>query len=311
MKKTFITLAILAFSYCSFAQNTFPVTGNVGIGTTTPNVPLNLYGTGDVGLAIESSINAPYLTFRKAGVNKWNLILERNSPFYGMAVNDIGFVKGGATTPSFMIQQSTGYVGIGTGAPGSALTVQALVTNNVLLLKQSNGNSMVSINTAGGVPFLDLYQTDGTTTGIHLNSNGNTYFNNGNVSIGTTDGQGYKSAVNGTAIATSMTVKLYANWPDFVFKPSYQLPALTDIKSYIDKNHHLPDVPSAAEVEKKGINLGEMNGILVQKVEELTLYLIKKDNEDKEKDIRLSLLQEQINQLKQQLNTVTKLINKN
>ncbi|MFI5163410.1 MAG: hypothetical protein ACHQHN_19175 [Sphingobacteriales bacterium] len=97
---------------------------------------------------------------------------------------------------------------------------------------------------------------------------------NGNVSIGTTNPQDYKLAVNGSAIATSMTVKLYANWPDYVFKKDYQLPKLTDIKTYIDANHRLPDMPSEQQIAKDGLNLGEMNKLLVKKVEELTLYLI-------------------------------------
>jgi hypothetical protein len=116
---------------------------------------------------------------------------------------------------------------------------------------------------------------------------------------------------NGNLWSKQINVALANPWADYVFSQAYNLPSLGDIKTYIDKNHHLPDVPSAAEVEKNGINLGEMNRVLVKKIEELTLYLIKKDNEDKEKDIRLSLLQEQINQLKQQLNTVTKFNNKN
>ena len=109
--------------------------------------------------------------------------------------------------------------------------------------------------------------------------------------------KGYKFAVNGRAIATSMTGKLYASWPDFVFKPTYRLRSLNDVKTFIDKNHHLPDVPSAAEVEKDGLNLGEMNAVLLKKVEELTLYLIEKDKQDKQK-------QAQIDQLRQQVETL-------
>ncbi len=118
-------------------------------------------------------------------------------------------------------------------------------------------------------------------------------------------------AINGNAIATSMTVKLNANWPDYVFKPTYQLTPLSDVNTYINENHHLPEMPSAEQVSKNGLNLGEMNEKLLKKVEELTLYLIEKDNKDKEKDIKLQSQQEQINQLKQQLNVINKALNKN
>jgi hypothetical protein len=76
--------------------------------------------------------------------------------------------------------------------------------------------------------------------------------------------------LNGNAIATSMTVKLYANWPDFIFKPDYKIPSLADVKTCIDQNHRLPEIPSEQEVTKNGLNLGEMNMLLLNKVEDLT-----------------------------------------
>ncbi|MEM7297244.1 MAG: hypothetical protein AAF391_03140 [Bacteroidota bacterium] len=95
---------------------------------------------------------------------------------------------------------------------------------------------------------------------------------NGNVGIGTTTPSN-KLEVNGTI--RSKEVKVEASpWPDYVFKDSYKLPSLKEVKSYINKNKHLPDVPSAKEVESDGVKLGEMNAILLKKIEELTLYQI-------------------------------------
>ena len=119
------------------------------------------------------------------------------------------------------------------------------------------------------------------------------------VAIGTTDPKTYMLAVNGSAIATSMTVKLNANWPDYVFKSDYRLPALSEVKAYIDQNHHLPDMPSEQEVADKGLNLGEINKQLTKKVEELTLYIIKQDEKNKEKDEVLNA-QKKINQLQEE-----------
>jgi len=124
---------------------------------------------------------------------------------------------------------------------------------------------------------------------------------NGNVAIGTTDPKGYKLAVAGNAIAESMTVRLQANWPDYVFKIGHNLMPLADVKTYIDKNQHLPEIPSAAEVEKDGQNLGEMNKLLLKKVEELTLYLIQQKQEmEKQKESQ----QQQIDELKQQITNI-------
>jgi len=68
-------------------------------------------------------------------------------------------------------------------------------------------------------------------------------------------------------------------WPDFVFKNEYQLMSLNEVDSFIKKNQHLPNVPSEKEIIEKGVNLGEMNAVLLQKIEELTLYLISQQNE--------------------------------
>lgn len=101
----------------------------------------------------------------------------------------------------------------------------------------------------------------------------------GSLGIGTTDTKGYKLAVNGEAIFSKVKVKAFSNWPDFVFKPDYKLRPLSELKSFINQHRHLPDVPSEQEVAEKGQDLGEMNKILLQKVEELTLYVIRLNEE--------------------------------
>ncbi len=136
------------------------------------------------------------------------------------------------------------------------------------------------------------------TRAVYLNTSGNSYINGGNVGIGTTNPQGYKLAVNGSAIAETMTVKLHGSWPDYVFKKEYKLPSLTEVKTFIEKKQRLPDMPSEQEVSKNGINLGEIVKLQTKKIEELTLYLIKQQ-EDTDKQIQLQ--QNQINLLKRQL----------
>lgn len=120
---------------------------------------------------------------------------------------------------------------------------------------------------------------------------------NGDVGIGTSDPKGYKLAVAGSVIAESVKVSLKSAWPDYVFASEYPLPALTEVKSYVNQNQHLPDIPSAKEVSEKGIDLGVMNAKLLKKVEELTLYLIEKDEEIKESKERLQIIEERLNQL--------------
>ena len=84
----------------------------------------------------------------------------------------------------------------------------------------------------------------------------------------------YALAVNGTIGCEKIEVKIESNWPDFVFEDDYQHLSLKETEDFIKSNKHLPGVPSAADVEKNGIELGEMNAILLQKIEELTLLMI-------------------------------------
>lgn len=94
----------------------------------------------------------------------------------------------------------------------------------------------------------------------------------GKVGIGTSTPQA-KLAVNGDVFATKIKVT-QTGWPDYVFHHNYNLPSLPEVEMFIKNNQHLPDIPSAAEVDKNGLDLGEMNKKLLQKVEELTLYII-------------------------------------
>lgn len=77
----------------------------------------------------------------------------------------------------------------------------------------------------------------------------------------------------GSAKVKELRVTL-TDWPDFVFGEGYRLAPLTEVEDYISENGHLPQMPSAADVEENGADLGEMNRLLLQKVEELTLYVI-------------------------------------
>jgi len=111
------------------------------------------------------------------------------------------------------------------------------------------------------------------------------------------------SRTDGSVHAKSVVVTL-SGWPDYVFDRSYKLPGLATVKSYIDLNHHLPNIPPADEVAKNGLNLGETEKLLTKKVEELTLYLIDKDQQlNNEKEIN----NQQQKQLKDQEERIKKL----
>jgi hypothetical protein len=107
----------------------------------------------------------------------------------------------------------------------------------------------------------------------------------------TTQATGYALSVNGKIACEEVLVQDLASWPDYVFSEEYKLMSLPELEKSIELNKHLPGLPPAAEVEKNGIVVGEMQVKLLEKIEELTIHLI-----DQNKQI--SELQSEINKLK-------------
>ncbi|MCV9928169.1 hypothetical protein OIU83_10920 [Flavobacterium sp. LS1R49] len=126
---------------------------------------------------------------------------------------------------------------------------------------------------------------------------------NGNVGIGTTKPNN-KLDVNGTIHSKEVKVDLEGwSWPDFVFKKEYNLPTLEEVERHINEKGHLENIPSEDEVLKNGINLGEMNAKLLQKIEELTLYSIQQSKEIqtlKDENKSFKLLSERVSRIEQQ-----------
>ncbi|MBC8032554.1 MAG: hypothetical protein H7Y03_00290, partial [Chitinophagaceae bacterium] len=125
--------------------------------------------------------------------------------------------------------------------------------------------------------------TEPSSGAINVNSSGN-------VGIGTANPGTFKLAVEGKIGAREIQVTATNPFPDYVFDKNYKLKTLKELYDYIQKNKHLPNIPSAQEVkEKGGIELGDFSIKLLEKVEELTLYVLqlKKENEDMQEQIRL------------------------
>ncbi len=124
--------------------------------------------------------------------------------------------------------------------------------------------------------------------------NGNEYLTilyGGNIGIGTTAPDA-KLAVKGQIHAQEVKVDLNgAVAPDYVFNNDYHLTSLDSIKKYLDQNKHLPEVPSAAAMEKNGVQLGEMNMLLLKKIEELTLYVIEQNKLISKQNERIAALE--------------------
>ncbi|WP_075602657.1 hypothetical protein [Saccharicrinis aurantiacus] len=188
--------------------------------------------------------------------------------------------------------ENSGNVGIGTTAPDAKLHVRGgIAIQNPGLGYDIRGNA----NARAGIIFGSNHATNNSMfwispdassgnklhigTGVGYSDNGLVTISayGGKVGIGTTNPT-EKLSVNGTIRAKEIKVEA-TNWADYVFADDYALKPLCEVEAFITENSHLPDVPSAAVVENKGIELGEMNKILLQKIEELTLYVIQQQKE--------------------------------
>ncbi|CAM4112956.1 hypothetical protein SAMN06265348_103296 [Pedobacter westerhofensis] len=127
---------------------------------------------------------------------------------------------------------------------------------------------------------------------------------NGNVGIGTATPT-EKLSVNGNIRAREIKVESQ-NWPDYVFKPGYKLPPLDEVKAYIIQNEHLSEIPSGKEIGEKGLSLGAMNKLLMKKIEELTLYLIQKDEQLNQQAIQLNEVNSKLEMLNSRLTKIEK-----
>ncbi len=189
---------------------------------------------------------------------------------FDMIVDHSGNVGIGTTDPNATLQVGDSQH---SGSPGSEVEVRRLS-----LAPVTHSGSDWFFTTRDNNPYanLDIGYSDRKTLTLR---------HDGNVGIGTTDPDSRLTVV-GKVHAQEVKVTVDAG-ADFVFSEDYDLPPLTSLEQFIRENEHLPEIASAAEMEENGIHLAEMNIKLLQKIEELTLYLI-------EKDKQLSILDSQL-----------------
>jgi hypothetical protein len=286
--KKFNVWIILFVVQIGFAQNTFPFpeAGRVGIGTTSPTALLQAQSTIDTFVAHFSGNNLS------------------NGVAIGTSVENTGIIQGYSksfsTTSNIALQPYSGNLGVGVVNPmqklevgGSGLfngrvisTISGDIGGEILInnpSKTANGTakSWGIFNMTGGYGnSLQFWAYDnlGCAAG-GLCTNRFIIMDNGNVGIGVLNPNN-KLDVKGTIHSQEVKVDMLG-WSDFVFKKGYNLPTLEEVEKHIAEKGHLENIPSEEEVLKNGIVLGEMNAKLLQKIEELTLYMIemKKENE--------------------------------
>ena len=334
MKNFYLSILLFTiFISHSFAQNTFPSSGNVGIGTMNPVSALQIVGGGftlgtsalatnaDGTLSI-GNINNSY----SPNTNNWtgygsNLVLSGGGystlAFHHSGVR-VDFIRSGFGTiqlgydggwgPANIglpngIWNSGGKVGIGTTTPSAALDIGGLIQISSINSSTPPSDLAYGLFPYGGIG-LGIFSgaTDASQgLGIWTNPGGQKkevmrILSGGNVGIGTTSPDA-KLTVNGTIHSKEVKVDLNVPGPDYVFEKDYKLKTLAEVQKYIAVNKHLPEIPSAKVMEQNGVDLSNMNMQLLKKVEELTLYLIEKDKSEKEQAIKFNALEKQVSTL--------------
>jgi hypothetical protein len=223
--------------------------GNVGIGTNAPTAPLS---------------------FANAIGNKITLWGDASGPHYGLGIQG-----------SLLQMYSSGSnadIAFGYGSSGA-------LTENVRLF--GNGNIHIgkysTWGTAADNRKINFGDGDYTYIGemgaddrLEMQA-GSFNFKNGDVYIGTnnfTSGAGYKLRVGGKIFSEEVRVQLQAAWPDYVFEKNYKKLSLNELEKFVNDNKHLPNIPSALEIEKDGQHLGDIQRKMLEKIEELSLYVI-------------------------------------
>lgn len=237
-------------------------TGNLGLGVTAPNAKLHLQTGGTVTYTGDGNSNDALVL----GTNKTSGV-QGNVAVYSYDAS--GIDKGGSMVLGGKYDATNNIASFAKIKAGKSETTAGDYSGYLSFYTRLTGSSLV-----------ERMRID----------------KNGNVAIGGTFTSGtgpYKLAVEGKIGAREIKVTLASPWADYVFADNYKLKSLYDVDQFVKVNKHLPGIPSSAEVEKAGgVELGNINVKLLEKVEELTLYVIelKKEND---------AIKEQLNNIKQ------------
>lgn len=272
--------------------------GKVGIGTTAPQTSLHVdggphiseTGEGDLIVGNGSGLHVRYDDndiMARNGDNPSTLHIQKFSGNLALAASSSGRVGIGLSTPQGKLHITDGTdVSL---AGGGELILGSTLTHNIAM----DGNEIQARNN-GAASSLYMQQGGGDILMLPNES--------GRVGIGVSTPANlppdYLLAIDGKMISEEVRVELSGAWPDYVFQENYSLMPLDQLEHEISLNGHLPGIPSAVTIENEGIELGDMQRRIMEKIEELTLYLIQADKEIQSLKLKNEQLEKELNTLK-------------
>jgi len=254
--------------------------GFVGIGTDVPRARLhvaqNILSGGNI-ITLDKFVLQPA---HNSTSEYWEISRTNTGLSYGykdgilrnvLFLGNDGFIGVGKANPEVALDVN------GAFRSGSATVTRDLSAHNATIAGTLSANVLNTQDatiegtlTANSLTIDSIFSADNATITGALSANSATI-------AGTLSASLLKvpnAQINGMLCAKEVKVQNALCWPDYVFNKDYNLLPLVELEQFISENQHLPNVPSAAEVEANGIELGKMNAVLLQKVEELTLYII-------------------------------------
>lgn len=257
--------------------------------------PMSVMGNGVTGFGVGMA-DVPVAQLNLYSTNTMDYILDvrNNSSARVLSVHEDGRVGIGMAAASATSRLSvTGGIGVwAVGSQGGVFTLCNTTGGHRHRISEYNGKMLIDPGFGNGAS--DELEVNGTLS-ITNNASVTTDLTVGgsivigNVTAPCTTGSCYSLYAEKGILTERVKVAVASStdWSDFVFDKNYELQSLNDLKKYIAKNKHLPDVPSTEEVMRDGIDLGKMDAKLLQKIEELTLYVLelKQENEQQQQQI--------------------------
>ncbi len=284
MKKNFLLSlgSILLSSFC-FAQN-------VGIGTNTPtHAKLEVDGAVGNVVGIFGNSTFPGLSLNY-GYPELGFNYYFNSGFKAMAAGYASLIGMDPTNGNLYFGNFNSNQAPGAFSDIAGYTERmTLKQNGRFGIGMTNPNAQLSVARGTGVDGTAAFFGTNHVSHFNYGSAENTYIRGGKdnalIIIGDGTGQriaigsstvanGFTLSVSGKVITEEVQIQLKTSWPDYVFRKSYTLTPLVELENYIHQYQHLPNIPSAAEVEKNGLVVGDMQKRMMEKIEELTLYIL-------------------------------------
>lgn len=285
---------IMSSRHHSEGYNMTGFNGRVGIGTNDPDHLLDVYSDQGAILGVGKQRGGRVYIIAGTDGNRY-AIGSRKKDKFGIMTNNI----------TRMTLDTSGRVGIGTASPEVGLHVKD--KDGGIMYEKKNIQVIMGLNSTNNAGWIGTESNNGLFLGtnnegsnIYLDVHDNAFigFENSNIpTLSSSNRENFDLMVDEGIIAEDLAIAERADWADYVFDEEYTLKPLSEVKQFIKKNKHLPNIPSQKEVSKKGYSVHDINVRLLEKTEELVLYAIQQEEKIEKQELKIKELSKRLDDL--------------